>query len=249
MFIPLSKLLEFLVSPLRLSLVLWGVGILTYWQWPTCGLTCGTAGAVLLFLSSNPLIGAALLRPLENTYPSREPQTYPRGDAIVVLGGVGFDRLLYGIRLLRAGRAPLLVLSGGIVPSRIGTDMTEAARMRRLAIEFGVTPKMILVEERSRNTRENALFTRQLLEKRGKKILLVTSAGHMLRAAAVFRNQQLEVIPVPTDLRIIPKALTLLQFLPALSALEYSTTAVKEYTALLLYRLKGWIEKDTSCVE
>ena len=101
---------------------------------------------------------------------------------------------------------------------------------------------MVLLEERSRNTYENALYTHQMLKEQGlNQVLLVTSASHMRRAVAVFRTQGVEVIAAPTDLRVSRKGFTLYQLLPTVNGLEKSTIALKEYMGWWVYRLRGWI--------
>ena len=212
--------------------------------------------AVLVF--SNPLVGGILLGALEDDFPVREIDDYPRVDAIVVLGGItsppipprlsvdvgpGFDRLLHGMRLLRAGRASYLILSGGTIPLLTESEITEAVQMQSLAFEYGIAPEAILLEERSRNTYENAVFTRELLQERGlDRVLLVTSASHMRRAVAVFRSQGVKIVPAPTDVRIVSQRLSPGKFLPTLSGLEYSTIATKEYIGWAMYWLRGWID-------
>ena len=84
---------------------------------------------------------------------------------------------------------------------------------------------------------------REVLEERGlKKILLVTSASHMPRSAAVFRTQGIDFVAAPTDVRVVPRPFNLFQILPNFEALKFSTIATKEYIGIAVYRLKGWIE-------
>jgi len=181
----------------------------------------------------------------------------PPADAIVVLGGVtspaiapraavevgdGYDRLLHGIRLWRAGCSPLIVLSGGVIPSLVGSETPEAVRLRLLAEEHGVDGAALLLESRSRNTHENALYTAQMLRQRGlQSVALVTSASHMRRARAAFARQEVVAIPAPTDIRVTPKPLTLVRLLPDADALQASGMAMKEYVGLLVYWLRGWV--------
>ena len=102
-------------------------------------------------------------------------------DAVVVLGGLSLppipprahveagaavDRLLYGIRLWRAEKAPFMLLSGGVIPSLVGSDMTEAQRMRDLALLCGVDEAALVLEERSRDTYENALYCAEIAKSR-----------------------------------------------------------------------------------
>lgn len=253
-----GKLLTPLISPLGVALLLWVAG--ACWSWcgrPDLGRRLRLAGGLVLLVLGCPLVGERLLHRLEAQYPLVPVAASPQAEAIVVLGGFtkppipprlttevdeGFDRLLHGMRLWRAGKAPLLVLSGGNIPYLTGTAMTEAASLCSLAVEYGVPPEAILLEGESRNTYENALFTGRLLRERGlSRILLVTSASHMPRSAAVFRRQGLEVLPAPADLQVVPRPLTLIQFLPAMEALSFSTTAIKEQVGIGIYWLRDWL--------
>jgi uncharacterized SAM-binding protein YcdF (DUF218 family) len=257
-FVLISKLLTPLIYPLNLSLGLWVVGLLCAWRgrrrWAWAS---GAAGTALLALFSSPPVGEALLRSLENDYPEVPAADSPTASAIVVLGGVtappvgprrgveveqGFDRLLHGMRLWRQRKAPLLVLSGGVITYLVGQVESEAVSLQRLATEYGVPAEAILLETSSRTTYENAAHTGRLLAERGiHRILLVTSAAHMRRAVGAFARQGLEVVPAPTDVQVVPLPFTPLRLLPATEALGYSQQAIKEYVGLAVYRLRGWV--------
>lgn len=258
MLVVIVKSLSPLFSPLGLSSLLWGGAVILYLRGhhnlARTGVLCGIA-VTLLF--SNPIVGDALIRSLENDYEAREPQRYPTAEAIVVLGGVtrvplpprvgtevaeGFDRLLVGVRLLKARRAPLLILSGGAMSALNGSDVPEAVRLRDLALEYGVDDRSMLLERASRNTHENAVLTGQLLSARGiERIILVTSASHMRRAEAAFQQLGVEIIPAPTDFEAVPKPMSVRRLLPDASALVRSTRATKEYLGLVFYKVVGWI--------
>jgi len=258
MFILIAKVLAPLTYPLGMSSLLWVAGALLYWRGQVAwSRRCCVGGIALVLVFSNPLVGDAFLGSLEDDFEIRPAESLPRADAIVVLGGVtspaitprvtvevgdAFDRLLHGIRLWRAGRAPVIVLSGGGIPSLVGSDVPEAERLRILAEEQGVDPAALLLEVKSRNTHENAVFTAQILRQRGlRSTILVTSAAHMWRAQAVFAKQGLAPFPAPTDVRVTPKPLTLVQLLPNADALRASSMAMKEYVGFLAYWLRGWI--------
>ena len=259
MFILIGKMLKPLFTPLGFCFVLWLISALVYWRWSRAWGTRGVAaGIVALFFFSNLMVGDALLGSLEDDYPILEAAVCPPAEAIVVLGGAtyapvpprksvevgpAFDRLLHGMRLLRAGRAPLLVLSGGVISMLVGSDMTEARRLRSLALEYGVDPEVIVLEERSRNTYENAFYTWRVLQERGiERIILVSSAMHMPRAVATFKGQGFEVVPAPADVWVVHRHFHLGRLLPNFNALEGSTAATKEYMSTVAYRLKGWIK-------
>lgn len=258
MFVLIGKLIKPLVAPLTLSVVLWVAGALIYWfRSRAWGLRCGVAGIAVLLVFSNAMVADALLGSLENDYPVLAPSACPRADVIVVLGGItypalpplvmpdvgpAFDRLLHGLRLLRAGRAPRVILSGGGIRYLQGSEVSEAQRLRDLALEYGADSDALILEERSRNTYENALFSGELMRERGwERALLVTSAAHMPRSVGAFRTQGVAVIPAPADVQVVPKPLTPDRLLPTSAALDVSSTALKEYAVTLAYRLKGWI--------
>ena len=145
----------------------------------------------------------------------------------------------FGAQLYRAGRAPLVILSGGNSEwSR--TDEPESGAMRAFAIDLGVPDTSISIEDRSRNTRENATYTKQLLDTQHiSSILLVTSAMHMPRALALFQSQGINVTPAPTDFDAIPPRNAWQRWLPDVETLDQSTKALKEYLAIGIYRLQA----------
>ena len=169
-----------------------------------------------------------------------QPDTHGPVQAIVVLGG-GVDpkcspgfamlrRTLLGIHLYKQRRAPLLTFSGGMDES----SCPEATIMASIAEDMGVPGDAVLMEKSSGNTWENALMTSKLLQPRGiRRILLVTDAMHMRRAAACFRHVGFEVerASVPIFRRV--------RFNPAL-LLEI----VHEYLGWWYYRYKGYITPD-----
>lgn len=94
--------------------------------------------------------------------------------------------------------------------------------------DLGVPDEAIRLEERSRNTSQNAKFSAQWLQEQGVgRILLVTSALHMPRAVELFETQGLAVIPAATDHEVQERPLWQ-DWLPASSALDGSARAMKE---------------------
>jgi len=142
------------------------------------------------------------------------------------------DRMWHAANLYKAGKAPVLILSGGLASAQ-GT-MTEAASMQLFLRDLGVPDAAMLLEERSVNTRENAQYTARMLSERGiPSVVLVTSALHMPRAVRLFEAQGVQVIPAATDheFRIYP---FWRRVLPDEQALDGSGRAFKEALAWLL---------------
>ena len=126
------------------------------------------------------------------------PTDEGRPDAVIVLGaavvapGVPGPALVrrveWGVGVFRARSAGHLVLSGG------GAAPAEAHLMRDIALALGVAGGSILVEDRSRNTFENAIYTGAFIRRRGwRRIVVVTDAFHLPRALYIFRRLGLAV--------------------------------------------------------
>ena len=211
-------------------------------------------GGLPLALCSLPVTADALRDALAAEHGPGAVESVPSGDAIVVLGGgidapggdrlhpdlnAAADRLWHAVRLYRAGVAPWIVVSGGSV---WGTRrQTETEAMRTLLLDLGVPEAFVILEDRSRNTRENAERTAGLAEEWDfSRIVLVTSATHMPRAAAVFRAVGFEVVPAPTDHARFDDRPPVLRWLPDAEALHESTKVLKEYLGLAVYTLRGW---------
>jgi uncharacterized SAM-binding protein YcdF (DUF218 family) len=214
---------------------------------------------LLLLLFSFGEASQLLLGSLEHQYAPVPIAAVPAAQAIVVLGGddssgpavpgegpelgKGSGRLLYAARLFRAGKAPLVLFAGGAFPFlTVPTPISEAQASAQLLKEWGVSEQAILLEDQSRNTRENAVNSFPILQRRGvSRILLVTSAFHMPRASAVFRKAGFQVIPAPVDFQTIGDRSLFSRFVPDVDSLSDSQVALKEWLGLFVYRLRGWV--------
>ena len=127
-------------------------------------------------------------------------------DAAVVLGAAVYgdrpspvfvERIRHAVGLYRAGRVRMLVMTGGRDP---GDRLSEAEAARDWAVRNGVPAAAILVEDRSRSTRENLAFAAPLLRAHGlKRVLLVSDPLHMRRATGLARRIGLDAHPSPTE--------------------------------------------------
>ena len=265
LFFFLSKLLPLLVYPLGLACLL----LLLAALWP--GQSPGARGGVVLALlllwgGSNPWTAMAITRSLEQRY--RPPQTVPQTEVAVVLGGgtrdllsprptaeIGEagDRVLYAARLYREGVVERLLLTGGVLDGFEPAEATSGAeQMAALLRQMGVPDEALWLERRSRNTYENAVFSRELLQQEGiDHVLLITSATHMPRAVAIFERLDVAVTPMPTDFQVTDAQwqhlqtadwhIKLVYLLPSAQDLEMTTTALKEYIGIVVYGWRGWL--------
>jgi uncharacterized SAM-binding protein YcdF (DUF218 family) len=244
----LHAIVVWLTYPLALSACLLLLGLLAL------GLRRKAIAAVLVVaglgwsaLWSVPMVSDALRLSLERTNPSIAVQALPRVDAIVVLaGGAGYarmdraadldlddmhdsSRIAAGARAWFAGRAPVVILSGGVGPPR----HREADNMARVITRLGVPRSSLLLEDRSHSTRENAGYTSRLAREHGiHRVVLVTSAIHMPRASLLFRQAGLDVVPLAVPERP-DRDDWHERWLPSRRALWRSGRAFKEYAGLI----------------
>ena len=200
----LDKILTVLVLPLGVAV---GTGLLALAAL-ALGRRRGAAGltafaVVWLWVWSTPFPTRALVGPLADPYPIQPVEMAPVADAIVLLGGGikpirgdmiypdladSADRIWHAARLYHAGKAPLIIVSSGNVLDNL-KQPSRAGAMRMLLDALGVPDDAMVIEDSSRNTRQNAVFTERLATARGiERVLLVTSHWHLRRAEAVFRR-------------------------------------------------------------
>ncbi len=264
MFVYLSKLLPLLVYPLGLSCAILITAVFLDkkrgWQ---RGLLI--AAIVILLIASNRWFSFALTRSLE--WQNLPDETLPQADVIVLLGGgtesddaprpmteinSAGDRVLYAAKLYKQGAAPYILVSGGNLNFSTARGSTPANEMTELLLLTGIPDQAIWRQEKSQNTYEDALFCAEILEEKNiSRIILVTSAMHMPRAKALFEKQGLDVLPAPVDFTITEQnwrsnfkpnfGTFLINLLPNTSALNLTTTAIKEYLGMIIYSLRGWL--------
>lgn len=225
------------------------------------------AGFLSLFVGGNFYIAHWISHSLENQHPPLIEN--PKADAIVILGGginpdlpprqhpevdEAGDRVYHGAYLYHKEYAPLIIASGGWAALYwdSGENRSEAQDMGKLLTALNVPPEDILYETESENTRENALFTAEILKEQGiEEIILVTSAIHMPRAVDVFENVGIQVIPAPTDYFVtgdpditngnLGTNFKPLNLMPQAKFLVVTTNSMKEYVGQVYYQLRGWV--------
>ena len=256
MFFLLSKLLLLVFSPGLWLLALLAAAVVARpgsrwrgrWLWAATGL--------LLLGGNNALVNSTTLAWELPPVPLRAVAPV---DAAVLLTGVaaegksphdrvyltqGADRLTNALWLYRAGRVRYLVISGGsgsLHPAP-GAE-SEAHQLATLLRLAAVPPSAILLEERSRNTRENALYTQALLRQHPgiKSLVLVTSAFHERRALACFAKVGLHPAPFPADFRSTDPGGGLgYWLLPSLDALGRWGNLLHEMVGYLVYKAQGY---------
>ena len=257
-----KKLLAPFFFPLPLCLAFLGLGLMLLWctRRQRAGRTLVTLGTLLLALFSFSPFPDFLLEPLERQYSQVNPADLLAGSQpdgapikwIVALGGgVNSDpelspitqlsysslvRLLEAIRLQRELPGSKLLVSGGGGYNKT----TEAAVMARVALDLGVKREDLVLEAESWDTEDQARLIKPLVGK--EKFILVTSASHLPRAAALFRKQGMNPICWPAGHLVErqtawnPHAL-----FPWSQNLSKAEAAFYEYLGLTWAKLRGAI--------
>lgn len=236
----------FLLPPLNF-LLLGIVGLAVSGKRPALGRSLVVLMMALLWIFSMPLTGSSLLRFLESQAAIARSGWFGAQAIVVLGGGANFDapefggdtvgmatleRLRYAAVLQRQTGLPLLVAGGD--PD--GKGVAEAALMARvLEHEFNVPVRWL--ETASYNTRQNAVYSRKILQGSGvKSILLVTQGWHMPRAKLLFEHAGFEVRPAGTGFQGAAR-LTILDFLPNAKGLDGSRIFFHEAVGLLWAKL------------
>lgn len=246
MFFFLSKTLDVLLTPLGWAIALSVLALL----WRKRSLFVAAA-AMLIIFSLEP-VANGLARFVEKSARDMPRPTTPVYDAVIVLGGLvngraemsagqasyndNVERLLAAFEMLRGGRARFAILSGGpIDPPR--DALIEGEVLKAQLIAWGIAPERLLVEGRSKNTRENAVETARLVhEKNFSSLVLVTSAFHMPRALDCFSAAGLSPEPWPVDFRAFDSERYPPHWLPRAEYLVQSTDALRELFGRAVYR-------------
>ena len=250
MFFVLSKLFWILAQPSHwLGFLVLATVIALVLRWNRAARFFAVAAALVLVAAA--FLAVPLVRNWEDRYP--RPPLPPHVDGILVLGS-GFDTALFrargapasneGIWRLEAGFAVArrypgarLVFSGGS-GALGGAPFSEAETARIILNEMGQDPKQLILEDRSRNTYENILFSKAIVKpKPGEVWLLATAAMHMPRAMAIARKLDWPMTPWPSDYLTAPSGGG--DLLSVTGNLSYIDYVVHEWIGMLAYKLSG----------
>ncbi|ANH02807.1 YdcF family protein [Shinella sp. HZN7] len=250
-----SKIFWLAAQPLSLALLLLLLGLLAgLFKWHRLRSAASGLAALVLFVTLFTTTGPVLLQVLEDRIPRAELPAGGPGCIIMLGGGVeaeviaargGFemnqagDRFIETLRLARDFPAARILISGGD-GSLSGNYEGDAAVATRFFEAFGVPVDRLIRETESRTTFENVANTKDLLAANGlDRCLLVTSAFHMPRSVGLFSKLGLDVLPWPTDFRTTGRTGLALDFTQPSTNSQLTTTALREWTGLLLYYVAG----------
>ena len=255
MFFAISKTVGYMLIP---SNFLIGIGllgaILLLTRFDRLGRRLMATSLVLLAICAFSPLANFVLYPLEQRFPKWDSS---RGDpdGIIVLGGPldadlsaahgvpvisgAADRIVGGATLAHRYPSARLVYTGGS-PNLLHNDAKEADYATALLQGLGIPKSRLTMERQSRNTKENAEFTKEIVKpKPGERWLLVTSAYHMPRSIGLFRKAGFPVEAYPVDWKVGTQEDLFKYYVVANDGLQLVDIGVREWLGLIAYRLAG----------
>ncbi|MFN4234581.1 MAG: YdcF family protein [Bacteroidia bacterium] len=253
MFFILSKILSFIIHPVTWIFVLL---LFTVFAKKEKRKKWAIISLVVFYIFSNEFLFCEVMRSWEE--PRKKMDDLGVYDIVIVLGGMitfdsdfermqanrGIDRSLQGLLVYKKGKAKKLFISGGSGSLQF-PDMKEAIILKNYLTQIGIPEQDILIESESKNTYENAVYTRKELERLGlhhSKLLLVTSASHMYRAKKCFEKQGLMVDTYSADVVAGPRKFVFDHvFLPNGNTLNDWYNLLHELLGVVIYKIMGYI--------
>jgi uncharacterized SAM-binding protein YcdF (DUF218 family) len=256
MFFILSKLLSYFLVPLNYIFIFL---ILSYFiknqkwkkrlRWISLGLFLVFSNGIIfnecLYAWEKPAI---LINDLDDDY-----------DLAVVLGGTtdverepndrlffhrGADRVTHALNLYHAGKVKKIIFTGGN-PRLFENPTRDNSPIFDFYVMCGVAPEDIIIENSSRNTRENAFYVKDLVKSNATegKVILITSAFHMRRAEGSFEKAGITVTGFSTDFNsALPKdRFGIERVIPSIQTLLSWQFLIKEWVGYVVYKIMGYI--------
>ncbi|MCA3361335.1 MAG: YdcF family protein [Roseomonas sp.] len=250
----LSKILWFPARPGHFALLVGAIGLVMIWRGRRFGRWLILACLAFFFLVIATPISQFILLPLEDRFP-RPAEAPARVDGIVVLGGAvdqnitdargipaingAAERMTETVALARRFPNARIVFTGG-QGSLVHGGLTEADVAQQFFESLGLSGARVIYEAEARNTHQNAVLTRDLVQPKANEVwLLITSASHMPRAMGVFRQAGWQdIIAWPVNYRT-GHSFAAFYDAPFPERLGQFEWGFREWVGLLAYRLMG----------
>jgi uncharacterized SAM-binding protein YcdF (DUF218 family) len=256
MFFIISKSLAFLIKPLGIYFILIFLIIINKNHTKKKNLL--SVLAILLYLFSSPIVSEKIYKIYEPKNIEINNLTDSYEYAVVLTGGIinnenrnevslgkQSDRIWKALQLYKQNKVRKILISGGEWRNGYIIDnLTENDKSKLFLIENGVNPQHIFQEEKSRNTNENAIYSKEFLKniRNQGKILLITSAFHMPRSSMCFRKQGIQHDTFPVNITYRDNNMIGFDsFVPSTKALTEVDTLFKEWAGLIAYKIAGYI--------
>lgn len=250
MFFILSKIIGLLINPLSWLII--GLLIVVFSRKPVLKKITIIALLIALIVFTNPLVTDLVAKSWEPSPVAVE--MLPSYDIGIVLGGFSRyfsgsgnmeladagDRLWQTVMMYKKGKIRYILISGGSTT----TAKPESETVYDALIAMGVPDSVLLFENKSRNTRENAVFSTELIAAGhpGSTCILITSAWHMKRSLGCFRKAGLYPDAFPSDhISRYDKMYCTKWIRPDPEALRYWDLLFNEWVGIVAYKIQGYM--------
>ena len=253
MFFILSKILSFVITPIIWIITLLLFAVFSKEEKRKRKTLVWALGLTMFFSNSFIFTECARMWEVPAT-PYENLKTYDYG---IVLGGTsvndeelnrvqffrGVDRLIQAIDIYKRGHIKKIIFTSG--SGRIlKPEMKEAALVKPYLLKMGVAEEDLIIENESQNTRENAVFTKKMIDSLQLKgnYLMITSAFHMRRGQACFKKVGIDSDSYSTDRYAGPRKFEFDHvFIPNVSAIHDWNNLIHEWMGYVTYKLMGYI--------
>lgn len=242
----LHKYLPAVLSPVSIVMICIAISLIHQSIW------CRIVPLFILLLSTNPVVSYYCINYIEKDYEPVEMKKVRSADIVVVLSGMikkvefpdgsvrpefsgSIDRFEAGVKLIENNKAEKIIFTRGFMPWSSGKP--EGEYLAEIAVERGINREQIIISDLSANTEQEASAVSKIVAK-GETVILVTSAYHMARASALFKNKGLNVIPFPVDYQNGYGSLNANYLTPSADALVNTSLFLREMLGRSYYRLK-----------
>lgn len=211
------------------------------------------AAVIVLLVFSNKLIQQMVLERMQP--PATQLSKNSIYECGILLGGMGTydksgkgffninaDRFITTVKLYQQHHIKRILISGGNSKILGKANYNEAAFIKEQLLQTGVKEQDILIEGKARNTHENAVFSKQLLDSLhiNGPYVLITSATHMYRSRKVFEKAGFSnIIPYPCSYKVYNEKSFLDYIIPNAEVLYFWDSILKEAVGVLMYKLTG----------
>ncbi len=254
MFFILSKILHYLLMPLYW---VFGLFITSFFAPQKRKKALLISGLLILYLYSTDFLLYPIYRLWEYP-PIWYKQISNDYEAAIVLGGMASpgklpddrvhfgstpDRITHAMQLYKLGKVKKIIITGGS-GEMMGKKIPEAEYLKQFLIQCEVKEADILYENKSRNTRENALYSLELINKnfdKDSKFILVTSGWHMRRSVACFEKVGMHVLPFSVEPQSYENNFSFNNFIPNPWSPARWYTLMHEVFGYITYKMAGYL--------
>ena len=250
MFFILSKTIGLLVKPLTWLILLMLIAV--FGRKPKLKKISLIASLVVLLVFTNPFVVNVALKLWEPAPVAIE--TLPTYDIGIVLGGFARhlpgpdhielvhtgDRLWQTVSLYQQGKIRKILITGGSAENA----KPEAAAVRDALVAMGIPDSVLLAETKSRNTRENAVFSAELIAANhpDARCVIISSAVHIPRSLGCFRKAGLNPDTFPADHISRHDTVPWIEWLrPEPDALHHWDRLINEWVGIVVYKAQKYL--------